>query len=120
MTKTKRRPAGTDNFLELIPEITCRWDKSEGDNIFLLVPRFRNPLMKKLALRLGKSEFVRINLDASGSQVWRSLDGCSTILDISRRIPRPDGQTEEQAVHQLADFISILARNKFVSLKVKE
>ena len=56
-----------DNLLDLIPEITCRWEKTQEGKIYLLVPRFRSPLLRKISLKFGRSEWVLIILDEKGT-----------------------------------------------------
>jgi hypothetical protein len=58
------------NLLELIPDKNCRWEKNQKGQIDLLVPRFRNRFFKKIALKLGRSEWVKISFDEIGSKSW--------------------------------------------------
>ena len=106
-----------DNFLDLIPEKNCRWEQAESGKIFLLVPRFKNQWLKKIARKLGKSELVKVHFDEIGSNTWRLIDGASTVEQIGQQLEK-EMQDKVQPVYQrLSEFLSILSRNKFIYFK---
>ncbi len=109
-----------DNFLDLIPVRNCKWETTEDGNTCFVVPRFRNRLLKRIALKHGKSEFVRVNLDEKGAGVWHLIDGTNNVEQIGRLLEKEADETEEQMYDRLTEFISILARNKFIDLKPDE
>ena len=105
------------NFLELIPDKNCQWETTGEGKTFLVVPRFKNPWMKKIALRLGKSELVRVYFDDNGAKVWNLVDGSKSVVEIGKLMEREKDETQQQVYDRLTEFLSILARNKFISLK---
>ena len=105
------------NFLDLIPERNCKWEKTGNGGIDLLVPRFKNRLMKKLALKLGRSEFITIHLDALGSEVWDRIDGSHTVEQIGKLVEREDEGFTHQLYERLTQFLSSLSRHKFIHFK---
>jgi hypothetical protein len=109
-----------DNILNYIPEINCRWDKNKDGKIHLLVPRFKNPWMKRIALRLGRSEWVKIFLDEIGSCSWSLIDGRRNVEEIGVELKQKMGDSVEPVYQRLTEFIVILAKNKFVLLKKVE
>lgn len=113
----KKPDNGKDNFLDLVPVHDNEWDENGDGGVYLLVPRFRNKWMKKVAARLGKSEFVKVSLDANGTKAWKLMDGNRSVAEIARQVGPEADENMEQSYDRLADFISILARNKFVQLK---
>ncbi len=113
----KSQYSGQDNFLDLVPEKSCRWEPNGDGGVYLLVPRFRNRWFKKLALKLGKTEFVNVKLDALGSRVWNLVDGAGSVAQIGKSLGPEADENEEQMYQRLSEFLSMLARNKFVSLK---
>lgn len=113
MTKIDKK----GNFLELVPERNCRWDKTGDGGIYLLVPRFKNRLMKRIALRLGKSELVKINLDDKGAGVWTLIDGTRSVQQIGDLVEKQEDESRQQVYERLSEFLSILARNRFIRLK---
>ncbi len=105
------------NFLDMIPEKKCGWEKNGDGRTYLLVPRFKNPLLKKIALNLGKSEFVKFHLDDLGARAWELIDGSRTVEQIGK-LMEPQGQDAlPQLYERLTKFLSILWRNKFIGLK---
>jgi len=111
---------GQDNFLDLVPVRKCKWETTEDGRTCFVVPRFRNRLLKWIAFKHGKSEFVRVYLDDKGAAVWCLIDGAKSVEEIGKQLEREDGETEEQMYNRLSDYVSILARNKFIELKKNE
>lgn len=105
------------NFLNLIPEKNCQWASDQEGKVYLLVPRFKNPWMKKIALKLGKTELVKIFLDEIGSRSWQLIDGRRTVRDIGVLLEKELGETVKPVYERLIEFISILFRNKFILYK---
>lgn len=105
------------NLLELIPKRQCEWESVPEGKISLVVPRFKNRLFKKIALKLGKSEFVRIHLDKMGSNVWSLVDGIRSVEEIGKIIPKEKDETDQGLYDRLSEFIVILARNRFIQFK---
>ena len=106
------------NLLDMIPETQCKWmhDKNKGI-VSLVVPRFKNRFMKKIALKLGKSEEVKIHLDKKGSHTWKLIDGNSTVEAIGDKLEREENETVEQFYQRLCEFLLILAKNRFIRFK---
>lgn len=116
--ETKQKPEQqSGNFLDLIPAYNNNWDTAEDGRIYLLVPRWKNKLMKKIMLRFGRSEFVKVYFDQTGTKVWAKIDGKRTIGQIGADMELEKDETEEQKYNRLGQFFGILARNKFVGLK---
>ncbi|MGD2085989.1 MAG: PqqD family protein [Candidatus Aminicenantes bacterium] len=105
------------NFLDLIPERNCQWEENRDGKIDLLVPRFKNRLMKKIALKLGKSEFITIHLDALGSKVWDRIDGSHTVEQIGELMEKENEAFTHQLYERLTDFLSSLSRHRFIRFK---
>ena len=104
------------NFLDLIPQRNCRCEKTGDGRIDLLVPRFKNRFMKKIALKLGRSEFITIHLDALGSKVWDRIDGSHTVEQIGKLMEK---ENEEflQLYERLTHFLSSLSRHRFIHFR---
>jgi ribosomal protein L14E/L6E/L27E len=111
---------GQDNFLDLVPVRNCKWETTEDGRTCFVVPRFRNRLLKWIASKHGKSEFVRVYLDDKGAAVWHLIDGTKSIEAIGKQLERENDETEERMFDRLSDYLSILARNKFIELKKNE
>lgn len=102
------------NFLDLVPGRKCNWDKNGEGKTFLLVPRFKNRWLKKFALNMGKSEFVRLYLDDNGARVWDLIDGQRTVGTICGFLREQLGDQPEQRV---CHFMGMLKRNDFITLR---
>jgi hypothetical protein len=113
MSKTKNNV----NFLDLVPGQKCKWDKSEDGKIFLLVPRFKNRWLKKFALNMGKSEFVRLYLDNNGARVWELIDGKKTVGTICDLLQGQPGEKLEHAEQRVCFFMGMLKKNDFIALQ---
>jgi hypothetical protein len=116
MNETEKK----DNFLDLIPVRNCKWETTEDGKTCFVVPRFRNRWMKRIALRMGKSEFVRVFLDDRGAEVWQLIDGVKSVETIGKHLEKESDETDEQVYDRLTDYLSILARNKFILLQNSE
>lgn len=118
MTKIDKK----GNFLDLVPERNCQWDKTGDGRVYLLVPRFKNRWMKKIALKLGKSETVKIHFDDRGTAAWELIDGSHTVEQIGQLIweknPNDDKEeTMDRVYARLTEFLTILSRNRFIQFK---
>ena len=105
------------NFLDLIPERNCQWEETGDGRIDLLVPRFKNPLMKKIALKLGKSDYIIIHLDDLGSKVWDRIDGSHTVEQIGELVKKENEGFTHQLYERLTHFLTSLSRHKFIQFK---
>jgi hypothetical protein len=108
------------NLLDLIPETNCRWDRADDGRIYLLVPRFKNKIMRHIGLRLGRSEWVKIFLDEIGTRSWDLIDGSRTVAEIGETLEREMGEKVNPVYERLAEFMVILHRNRFVILRNRE
>jgi hypothetical protein len=107
----------TVNFLDLIPERKCLWEKTETGKICLLVPRFKNTFMKKIALKLGKSETLHITLDPIGTNVWDLIDGNRTVAQIGKEMQKEAPEPIQQLYERLTKFLSQMSHHQFISFK---
>ncbi len=107
----------SDNLLDMIPEIQCKWVNDKNRTVSLVVPRFKNRFMKKIAVKLGKSEEVKIHLDEKGSNTWRLIDGYKTVEAIGKNLDQEENESIEQFYQQLCEFLLILAKNRFIRFK---
>jgi len=102
------------NLFDLIPGRQAESVEKEGGRVSLLVPRFRNKLLSRIAMRLGRSEYVQVHLDEEGSRVWNLIDGSRTVKEIGQELHA--SENEEERYRRLAEFITILKKNLFIDL----
>jgi len=108
------------NLLDLIPKKNCAWERADDGRSYLLVPRFKNRLMRWIALRLGRSEWVKIFFDPIGTLSWELIDGKRSVGDIADRLEAEMGEAVQPAVDRLTEFIVILSRNRFIVFENRE
>jgi len=105
------------NLLNLIPERNCRWEKNQEGKSYLLVPRFKNRFFKQIALRLGRSEWVKIFFDEIGTRSWDLVDGKRSVEQIGELLEKEMGEKVKPVYQRLSEFMVILSRNKFIIFK---
>jgi len=114
MTEKKKKSI---NLLDLIPEIKCRWEKNGDGGIFLLVPRFKWLWVRQIALKLGRTEFVKVRLDSIGVKVWELMDGQKTVEQIGKLIEEEHAGSFPQVYERLGLFLTTLSKNRLILLK---
>ncbi len=105
------------NLLDMIPETQCNWENNHDETVSLIVPRFKNRFMKKITIKLGKSEEVKIHLDEKGSNTWVLIDGIRTVETIGEKLEKEENESLEQFYQRLGEFLIILAKNRFIRFK---
>ncbi len=110
----KRREA---NLLDLIPRRIGQFEKNDEGLVTLLMPRFRNRLLRRLfEPRLGpERRWFKIKLDDIGSAVWLLCDGKRTVREIGDALgERFRERLEQQRYERLGTFFQQLERGRFV------
>ncbi len=81
----KKRALNKDEWLQLVPMAECEaeWDDQQ---VVLLIPRARNPVLKFFVSILNSKPHFRLKLDEVGSFVWQQVDGQRTIGDICQAL----------------------------------
>lgn len=57
----------------------------------------------------------RIRLDTVGSFVWESMDGATSVGELSRRVRTEFGESAEPVEQRLGQFVRQLRRERFIS-----
>lgn len=117
MKQKKSSTTKDGNALDLLPRRCCEWKKESDGHICLQVPRFRNAWIRRLAMRLGKSENVNTHLDETGTRVWELIDGERRIEEIGREMEEKDGESVQQKYERLTTFMMILEKNSFIQFQ---
>ncbi len=109
-----------DNFLELIPirKKDQEWIEKNG-LVEIIVPR--NAILERIIRPIFKTpKTMKIELDALGSCVWKSIDGERAVMDIGEIVKEEFGEDAEPVYERLSTYINILRNNKFVILEKKD
>lgn len=104
-----------DNYLERIP-MPCenlKWEHGENGEIVLLVNNtgIANRIAQKI---FKKPEITYIHLDNLGSFVWRGMGPERSIFELGKMVNKHFGDEAEPLYERLAEFFSILEKNKFI------
>ncbi len=89
------------------------------DRIRLLDPRFKNGLLGRfLQSRLPRDRaHVKVELDARGSDLWRAIDGRSSVADLVRRFRERYPDDTEQAADRVWRFLAVMEHHGFITLE---
>lgn len=113
-----------NNFLEFIPKKKCEWERLEGGKIELSIPRFKVQWLKRWAMRMGRSEYIKVSLDELGSNVWESIDGTRTVGQIAELLVAENKSSGNEPMIQpyerVSFFLSNLLRHKLIEVKKSE
>jgi len=105
-----------ENLLNYIPvPVVASKDGGDG-NIVLLKPRFKPLWLRRLVVRLKQPDTLKIHLDQQGSQVWRLVDGHSTLGAIALKLPNEAGENNEGKLMRLVYFVRLLKENRLIKL----
>jgi len=100
--------------LSLKPLRKVQWEEKEG-RVVLKVEKFRSRAGKWLCRVMKRPEHFYINLDDTGSFIWKRCDGKHTLGDILEELEREYG--EEMMRERLGIFIHILEKYGYLSLE---
>jgi hypothetical protein len=107
------------NLLAMRPVRKCKWEFEGEDKakVVIFFPRFQSRLGKKIGESYGLVMDRKLHLDDYGSSVWRLCDGKTTVREIGDVLEEQYGDSISPLYPRLAEFFSILERNKFIEFK---
>lgn len=85
----------------------------DGPLVSILLPRFRNSHLRRLAERFEMKPF-RLNLDAVGSFVWLRCDGQTPVSTLGEALASEFGEKVEPVEERLTTFLVQLHRGKVI------
>jgi len=108
------------NFLDLIPVRMIGEEPGEAGKISLLMPRFKSRVSSAMFQPRSKDHYIRIKLDAFGSDTWMLIDGNRSVAAISDRLNavhpekmNPPDETPER----VTKFLSMLYQQRYISFR---
>ncbi len=102
------------NLLELIPEKLVDDEIDDDGIVTLLVPRYKNRIMKGLLDRSPSRRFVKIHLDEIGSGTWACIDGKKNVREIGEIVREKFGEAIEPCYDRLGMFMTKLEYEKYI------
>jgi len=106
------------NFLELVPfkNVDQKWEVNDDGLVQIIV--LRNSLLDRVVRKFFKTpKEMKIDLDAKGSCVWKSIDNHRNIEDIGELLTEEFDENAKPLYQRLATYINILRNNKFIELE---
>jgi hypothetical protein len=116
----KSRDRQPVNLLELKPRRNVEWETGEGGHTVLLVPKFRNRLLRTWLLPLLARPDFRVKLDAMGTAFWQRCDGSTTVLEIAGAMAACSESDVDEMLERLSRFLSRLEHEEFIVMKASE
>jgi len=110
----KRKVARTLNLLEIKPLRNVAWETGEEGRAVLIVPKFRNRLLRRWLLPLMAKPDFRVRLDPYGSLIWQHCDGKTAVSEIGEKLRATFGSSIEPLYERLGQFIARLEREDLV------
>ena len=107
------------NLLDLIPVRLQEHEVEETGKVVILIKKFKNVRFSRFAL--GRhSPVIRIRLDEIGSEVWKAIDGVSNVATLLNHLNTRWNDMAEKTnglEKRLADFLSIMYDNRYISFR---
>jgi len=103
------------NYLELTPYKLYSDETDENGLITILVPKFTNPIAKRLLEPTLSSKFFRIKLDELGSEAWKNTDGKKRVFEIANILSRKFGAKIQPIDQRLTKFFTGLYLQNIIS-----
>jgi hypothetical protein len=115
----RRRFLKQANLLDLTPVRMFAHETDEAGKVVLLIKKFRSEGLARFALG-SKSPVLRIKLDETGSEVWKSIDGVSNVGILLERLNTKWSDSPGKAddlEKRLAGFLSVMYDNRYIGYR---
>lgn len=111
----RRKILKSVNYLELTPYKKYNDEADDNGLITILVPKFTNPIAKRLLEPTLKSKYIKIKLDELGSEAWRNTDGKRKVYQIANLLIKKFGDRIQPVEQRLTKFYTGLYLQNIVS-----
>jgi hypothetical protein len=110
-----------ENYLDYIPVISEKntWDDKETGLVTIHMVH-RGPYAWIAQKVFHRPRVSHIDLDATGSFVFRHIDGQRTVGEIAELVRAEFGQDVEPLYDRLVQYLKILRNNGFIDYKGKD
>ncbi|HRN25609.1 MAG: PqqD family protein [Ignavibacteriaceae bacterium] len=115
--KEQKKILESTNALDLTPTKIYSDEKDESGLITILIPKFKNTLLKKYIAPKLKDDNFRVKLDKFGSAVWFKIDDESNVYQIIKDIKAKFGDELQEETERIAKFIFQLYHKGFITFK---
>ncbi len=111
--RRKKKPLEV-NLLELIPKRMVDHEIDETTIVTLLVPRFKNKLLKKWIEPRVKRRYLKVKLDEIGGAVWLLCDGQKNVKEIASVLREQFQEKIEPCYDRLGMFFQQLEQTELI------
>jgi len=107
------------NYLDLVPRRLIDSEPADDGKVRLLMPRYRDPLGKRLLQPLlrGDRRFIRVPLEGRGSWIWSQVDGDRTVGQIAVAFRAAFPEESEQVEERVCQYVAALVGNGFLGVE---
>ena len=99
---------------KIIPVHNVDFEETEDGKVVLLKPKFSSNFSKKYIIPRMKYPYFKINLDETGTAVWKAIDGNHTAVEIGEKLKDKLGDKIEPVYERLGMFLATLKNEKFI------
>ena len=115
--KEQKKLLGSTNALDLTPVKNYSDEKDENGLITILIPKFKNTVLKKYIAPKLKVDHFKVKLDKFGSAVWFKIDDESNVYQIIKDIKAKFGDELQEETERITKFIFQLFHKGFITFK---
>jgi hypothetical protein len=116
----RRRILKRVNSLDLTPIRLMESKLKEDGKVDILLPRFKNHILRRSLQPHWKQEYILIHLDEMGSSIWNEIDGVINVHEICIRLKtshpeklKPIEETETR----VSQFLSMLYQQRYITFR---
>jgi hypothetical protein len=105
------------NYLEMIPvrRIDHELSGETEQTVTLVIPKFKNENLRLFFIPRSRSQFLKVRLDADGSNVWLMIDGQRNVGEICNLLNEKfEGDLNETRV-RVTKFLTKLYDNRYIT-----
>jgi hypothetical protein len=116
----RRKILKSVNSLDLIPIRLVEHEMDEQGKVKLLIPRFKNEILRQIFTGKRISSEFKISLDETGSQLWMLIDNEKTIEKIAHELKDKMGANPSQPdtfVERSVQFMTRLFEEDLITFK---
>ena len=116
----RRKILKTINSLDLTPVRQMEFETMDNGKVDILLPRFKNPMLKNAFQSKKKGDHIRIHLDEIGSLIWLQVDGTMKVHELCAMLQsaypeklNPPEETEDR----VSKFLSRLYQERYITFR---
>ncbi|HNS17229.1 MAG TPA: PqqD family protein [Bacteroidales bacterium] len=113
----RRRILKGANYLTLTPVRIHAHEIAENGRVTLMVPKFKNQVLREYLIPRNKSDHFRIHLDELGSATWLAINGESNVAEICSKLHESLGEKISPAEQRVTRFLTLLYDQRYITFR---